>query len=235
MSDDADIWMGETYALRTFKAEDGRLTSISAGGDHWVDGICIATCHKKADHIPPVRKCTCGVYGFWTLPELLRQYEEHACRMVAVIRMDGERLQAENGVKTSRAQIVAWWCAEDDDELIAASLARIPPTREEGDGEVRVRRYYDRDLMLDDFPPPPVGERGERDSHGRHRETGATDHPGPGHADPTAGQEASPCTDPGAGACTGTGSGDVSLPSHPSNRVPSARRKNGGRGGHTNS
>ena len=171
MSDDADlsaaeIWTGEAYALRTFKAEDGRLVSVTVGGNHWFDGICIATCRKNAEHVPPVRKCDCGVYGFWTLPELLRQYAEWACRIVAVIRMDGERIQAENGVKTARAQIVAWWCAEDDendhDELIEACWASIPPTREEGDGYVRVRRYHDRDLMLEAFPPPPVAERGER-------------------------------------------------------------------------
>ena len=44
MSDDddlsaAEIWTGEAYALRTFKAEDGRLVSVTVGGNHWVDGI----------------------------------------------------------------------------------------------------------------------------------------------------------------------------------------------------
>lgn len=169
MSDDselvAEMWAGEAYALRTFRAEGGRLVSVSAGGGHWEDGVCIATCLRESEHVPPAPKCDCGAYAFWTLTELRAQYREFASRMVAAIRMDGARIQAENGLKSARAQIVAWWCAEDAAELVEACLASIPPLREGDDGDVVVRRFFDLDVMVGTFPPPPAAERNrtERD------------------------------------------------------------------------
>ena len=39
----------DTYALRTFDVEDGRLTSIAQRGGHWEDGKCEATCLAHPD------------------------------------------------------------------------------------------------------------------------------------------------------------------------------------------
>ena len=93
--------------------------------------------------------CTCGVYALWTVEELLNQYLDFARHMVAVVRLDGECIEGDNGVKANAAQIVAWWCAEDADELIAACEANAPDTR----------RYFDRDVMLGLYPPPSAEER----------------------------------------------------------------------------
>ena len=175
MSEDSELWpvirIGDAYALRTFKAEDGRLVSIAKGGGHWGDGVCIATCLKHPDdpdHEVPVENCTCGVYAYWTVEELLDRYLEDARRMVAVIRMDGMTIEGDNGVKAKRAQIVAWWCAEDATELAEACVAGIPATRPDGDRNVVVRRYFDRDVMIGMFPPPSPEERnrGEENQDG---------------------------------------------------------------------
>ena len=47
-------------------------------------------------------------------------------------------------MKANAAQIVAWWCAEDAAELVAACEASAPGTR----------RYFDRDVMLGLYPSP---------------------------------------------------------------------------------
>jgi hypothetical protein len=148
--------IGDAYALRTFAVKDGRLTSIVQGGGHWEDGRCIATCRKDPDHVAPVEDCTCGVYAFWTVEELLNQYLDFARHMVAVVRLDGECIEGDNGVKANAAQIVAWWCAEDADELIAACEANAPDTR----------RYFDRDVMLGLYPAPQKPEEPEENQDG---------------------------------------------------------------------
>ncbi|BCP12375.1 hypothetical protein MINTM020_44730 [Mycobacterium paraintracellulare] len=148
------IRIGDAYALRTFRAEDGRLASVAQAGSHWQDGVCIATCLSNPDHVAPVRNCTCGVYAFWSVEELLDQYLESARQMVAVIRMDGDVEPGDKGLRASAAQIVAWWCAEDATELVEASVASIPATRPDDDRNVVVRRYHDRDVMIGMFPPP---------------------------------------------------------------------------------
>lgn len=159
MTDDSElspaIRIGDAYALRTFRAEDGRLVSVTQTGSHWQDGVCIATCLSNSDHVAPVRNCTCGVYAFWTVEELLDQYLEDARRMVAVIRMDGDVEPGDKGLRARAAQIVAWWCAEDATKLVEASVTSIPATRPDGDRNVVVRRYHDRDVMIGMFPPPP--------------------------------------------------------------------------------
>ena len=74
----------------------------------------MATCithPDDPDHEVPVEDCTCGVYAFWTVEELLDQYLDFARRIVAVIRMEGLTIEGDNGVKANAAQIVAWWCA----------------------------------------------------------------------------------------------------------------------------
>ena len=59
-----DMEVGDTYALRTFKAEDGRLASVvqsRLGGDnHWEDGVCEARClthPDDPDHQVPALDC----------------------------------------------------------------------------------------------------------------------------------------------------------------------------------
>ena len=55
-------------------------------------------------------------------------------------------------MKANAAQIVAWWCAEDAAELVAACAASAPGTR----------RYFDRDVMLGLYPAPQKPEEPER-------------------------------------------------------------------------
>ena len=103
--------------------------------------MCEATCLRHpndADHVVPVENCTCGVYAFWTVAELLDQYLEFARHIVAVVRMEGPTIEGDNGVRANAAQIVAWWCAEDAPELATACAASAPGTR----------RYFDRDVMV---------------------------------------------------------------------------------------
>ncbi len=149
MSELPDIEVGDAYALRTFKAEDGLLVSVNQGGGHWVDGVCIATCRVDPEHVAPVAGCHCGVYAWWDLDKLEAQYGKFTRHMVAIILMGGEVIEGDKGVKAGEAQIVAWWCAEDATELIAACEASAPDTR----------RYFDRDVMIGFYPPPPPEER----------------------------------------------------------------------------
>src|SRR5271166_6745836 len=151
MSDDdqlpTEIEAGDAYALRTFVVKDGRLASIVMRGSNWDGGVCVATCTQTADdpnHEVPSVDCSCGVYAFWSVEELLNQYLEFARRIVAVIRMDGLTIEGDNGVKANAAQIVAWWCAEDAPELVTACAASAPGTR----------RYFDRDVMIGLYPSP---------------------------------------------------------------------------------
>ena len=156
MSDlSTDIEVGDAYALRTFDVKAGRLASIAQRGSHWQEGKCEAICLTHpgdADHEVPSNDCTCGVYAFWSVEELLNQYLDFACRIVAVVRLDGLTIEGDNGVKANAAQIIAWWCAEDDPELAAACAASAPGTR----------RYFDRDVMLGLYPSPA----GRRNSNG---------------------------------------------------------------------
>ncbi len=100
----------------------------------------------------PSDDCTCGVYAFWSVEELLNQYLDFACRIVAVVRLDGLTIEGDNGVKANAAQIMACWCAEDDPELAAACAASSPDTR----------RYFDRDVMVHIYGlDEPPGERNQ--------------------------------------------------------------------------
>ena len=103
------------------------------------------------DHVVPAEDCTCGVYAFWTVEELLDQYLEFARHIVAVIRLDGLTIEGDNGVKANAAQIVAWWCAEDAPELATACAASAPDTR----------RYFDRDVMVGHIHAPDEPEEEE--------------------------------------------------------------------------
>lgn len=148
-----DIEVGDAYALRTFAVKDGRLASIAQHGSHWQDGKCEAIClthPDDADHEVPTEDCTCGVYAFWSVEELLTQYLDFARRIVAVVRLDGLTIEGDNGVKANAAQIIAWWCVEDDPELVAACAASSPDTR----------RYFDREVMVHIYGlHEPRGER----------------------------------------------------------------------------
>ena len=148
-----DIEVGDEHALRTFDVKDGRLVSIVQGGGHWENGVCIARCPNHPDdpdHEVPAEGCSCGVYSYWTIAELVHQYAKFARRIVAVVRLDGLTIEGDNGVKANAAQIMAWWCAEDDPELAAACAASSPDTR----------RYFDRDVMVHIYGlNEPPGER----------------------------------------------------------------------------
>jgi len=136
-----EIEVGDAYALRTFAVKDSRLASIVQSGSHWEDGICVATCithPDDPDHEVPTEDCTCGIYAFWCVAELLHQYSELARHIVAVVRLDGPTIEGDNGVKAKAAQIVAWWCAEDTAELATACAASSPGAR----------RYFDRNVMV---------------------------------------------------------------------------------------
>ena len=137
-----DIEVGDAYALRTFAVKDGRLASIVQGGGHWENGVCVAICTKNTDnpdHEIPADRCHCGVYAFWTVAELVDQYPDFTRNIVAVVRLDGMTIEGDNGVKTARAQIVAWWCAEDAAPRLATVCAASSPG---------ARRYFDRDVMV---------------------------------------------------------------------------------------
>jgi hypothetical protein len=136
-----EIEVGDAYALRTFDVKDGRLASIVQGGSHWENGICVARCpshHHDPDHEVPAENCSCGVYAFWTIAELVDQYTKFARRIVTVVRLDGLTIEGDNGVKAKAAEIVAWWCEEDAPELATACAAGSPGAR----------RYFDRDVMV---------------------------------------------------------------------------------------
>ncbi|WP_310773600.1 hypothetical protein [Mycobacterium sp. Z3061] len=156
-----EIEVGDAYALRTFDVKNGRLTSVTQHGSHWNDGKCEAICLNHPDnpsHEVPSSDCTCGVYAFWTVEELLDQYLDFARRIVTVVRLDGLTIEGDNGVKANAAQIVAWWCAEDATELAAACAASAPGAR----------RYFDRDVMIGLYAPQRPATVGGEPS-GRHR------------------------------------------------------------------
>jgi hypothetical protein len=161
-----DIEVGDTYALRTFVVKDGRLASIAQGGGHWEDGICEAVCLAHPDdpaHEVPTAACTCGVYAYWTIEELVHEdgrYAQFARDIVAVVRLEGVSIDGDNGVRAKAAQIVAWWCKEDDPQrckeddpqLARACAASAPGTR----------RYFDRDVMAHIYRlNKPPGERNQ--------------------------------------------------------------------------
>ena len=135
-----DIEVGDAYALRTFAVKDGRLASIAQGGGHWEDGVCVATC--PAIPRPRPRGARGGLH-VRRLRLLDRRgtdppVRDFARRIVAVIRLDGESIEGDNGVKANAAQIVAWWCAEDDRRASHGVRGQSPGTR----------RYFDRDVMV---------------------------------------------------------------------------------------
>ncbi|MCX5044658.1 hypothetical protein OG921_15935 [Aldersonia sp. NBC_00410] len=133
---------GDTFAVRTFAVKDGRLTSITHGSGHWNDGRCLAICTvhpDDPDHMVPSEDCTCGIYAWWRPEQLLDQYEDHAKRVIAVIRMEGACIEGDRGVKSNAAEIVAWWVADcDDTAMLAAACEASAPG---------ARRFFDRDVM----------------------------------------------------------------------------------------
>src|SRR6476620_10194068 len=98
----------------------------------------------------------CGVWAYWTVADLYNQhdggYAKYASRIITVIRMAGECIDGEDGVRAAKAQIVAYWVAEEDPRAARACLASIPATRqiitETGELDVPIRRFHDRDVMI---------------------------------------------------------------------------------------
>ena len=140
-----EVGDGITYALRTFAVKDGELVSIAQRGSHWEGGVCEAVCLTQPDdpeHVVPVEGCKCGVWAYWTVADLFKQhdgaYAQYARRIITVIRMAGDCIDGEDGVRAATAQIVAWWCAEDDPKAARACAASCPGAR----------RYHDRDVMV---------------------------------------------------------------------------------------
>ena len=136
-----EVGDGITYALRTFDVKGGELVSIAQRGrQHWEGGVCIAVCLNKPDdpeHVVPAEGCMCGVWAYWTVADLFKQhdgaYGQYASRIITAIRMGGDCIDAEDGVRAASAQIVAWWCAQDDPKAARACTASIPATRRVGD------------------------------------------------------------------------------------------------------
>ena len=110
--------------------------------------ICLAN-PDDPDHVVPAEGCHAASTPSGPSGELDDQYGEFTRRIVAVIRMEGECIEGDNGVQAAQPQIVAWWCAEEAAELVTACAASAPGTR----------RYFDRDVMIGLYPPPPEDQK----------------------------------------------------------------------------
>jgi hypothetical protein len=152
MTDDHDFdSLGELdieiarYALRTFRVEDGKLSSVVVGAGHWENGVCIAVCTRNPEdptHEAPAKGCSCGIYATHSVAALFRQYGKQACRIVTVIAPEGRTVTGDTGLRTSAARIVAYWCGEGSpsEADVCAQIPNLPDGR-------RLRRYYNVDVM----------------------------------------------------------------------------------------
>lgn len=132
-----DVEVG-IYALRTFKIYPrNQLGSIVQSVGHWHDGVCVARCtiNHDPDHQPPAERCSCGIYAFFGVEELMSQYGDCARHIVAVIAAEGLTTIGTKGLKTAAARVVAYWC--DTGERAAVCEKCCPGAR----------RFYDRDVM----------------------------------------------------------------------------------------
>jgi len=137
---DADIVIKDLFGLRTFKAVDGKLSSVVVGTGYWEDGMCDAICvsHKDdLDHVAPAEGCHCGIYAAYTLRLLVTQYKEEAEKIIAVVKATGTTITGDDGFKTRQAEVVAYWAADNTAEEKACD-AHCPDAR----------RWFDRDLMI---------------------------------------------------------------------------------------
>lgn len=110
LSEDKPIEIGG-YALRTFKVTNDKLGSLYKPTT-WDNGVAIAEClaPQKCES-PPGENCSCGLYGFLSLDELIRDYGANANRSVAVFEPEGDTVIGPRGLKTAAARIVAYWCS----------------------------------------------------------------------------------------------------------------------------
>ena len=187
----------DTYALRTFKAEDGSLTYRPArralGGRHMRGDL-------PRNPMTPSTLRPCRGAGAAFMP-LDRRTTARSVRGVGTLHGRGHPhgrrvpIEGDNGVRAGSAQIVAWWCAED-----APGSPGLCGQRSS------TRRFYDRDVRLGLYPAPPSRRTEEENRHGRYRATAAPSHQGAGNADTQAGAGAKPRTRASARAGTGTGS-----------------------------
>ena len=136
---DIEIGDATNYELRTFVVKDGRLASIVQTGSFWdeegvCEAICIAHPADDDDHVVPADDCTCGVYCYWTVEDLVHEdgrYTKEASEIVAVVLLYGRTIDGDNGTRAKAARIVAYWCAEDKPKLARACAASAPePVRE---------------------------------------------------------------------------------------------------------
>jgi hypothetical protein len=132
------------YALRTFVIRDGQLSSVIKGGGHWNEGVCEAVCLDE-DHEAPAPGCRCGIYGALSLQTLYSQYPKATSRIVAVIAAEGKTMLGTVGLRTAAARVVAYWCAEPNDQHrddIAICAVQCPGARRFHDVEVMARLYH---------------------------------------------------------------------------------------------
>ena len=88
----------------------------------------------------PEEHCRCGIYGFFTVEELFRQYPQFAGHVIAVIAAEGMTTIGSKGLKTAAARIVAYWVRDDDDD-IERCRAGCPGARRFYDLEIMCRLY----------------------------------------------------------------------------------------------
>jgi hypothetical protein len=146
-----DITIGR-HAVRTFTVDykHRKLLSLTTPGNHWEGGKCIATCAIGSDHTPPVRGCSCGIYGKLSLDGLW-EYGRAAQELVVVFEAEGETLVGPTGLRVEAARVVAYWSP-------VRGVRRICQEQLGG-----ARNFGDLDEMLSAYdiprgnatPPPP--------------------------------------------------------------------------------
>ena len=143
MDDVLAVGVGEVRMLRTFRVggEGGLLPLNSAVA--WEDGWNTATCSRGRGHMPPARRCRCGIYGYWH-PASVTAHPAGR-HLIAVIAAHGELEIGSRGARAQKARVEAVWLGPRIDEQLAQVVGRRYPT---------VMTYRDRGKMLGDFPVP---------------------------------------------------------------------------------
>lgn len=111
------------YGLRTFNLRQGTLKSVFKNYT-WEGGVCVAQCLRDDTgvttfHEPPGENCSCGIYATTTVDSLLHQYRDSANECMTVIAAEGTTIIGDRGMRTAAARIVAYWCADQFQGLLA--------------------------------------------------------------------------------------------------------------------
>ncbi|OBJ26869.1 hypothetical protein [Mycobacterium colombiense] len=146
------------YALRTFALADAYfcdldddqipfswrvLTGMYRASGDWLTGECLARCEKGYAHEVPAAECECGIYGALCLASLRKQYPQ-ASRLVAVIAAQYKTIIGSQGLRTSGARVVAYWCRPDAKAERHQCATQFREARE----------YYDLTAMLSAYEIP---------------------------------------------------------------------------------